>query len=145
MVRNAGLWVMGMLSWVRGRVLDLFSRKNVGRRGERLACRFLRRRGLRVLARNVRAGRGEIDIIALDGQSLVFVEVKSRRSPARAEETGLERMDERKSRALRQSCLRYARGMSAAAENCRIDVVTVKLDRRGRAVDIRWYPGYVEF
>ena len=132
-----------MLSWIREQVIDLLSRSDVGRRGERRACRFLRRHGMRVLARNVRAGRGEIDIVVLDGPSLVFVEVKSRTGGTGAERSGLEKMDERKLRTLRQGCLRYARGMSRAAESCRIDVVTVEFDPRGRVVDIRWYPGYV--
>ena len=132
-----------MLSWFRAQVIDLLSRNDVGRRGERRACRFLRGQGLRVLARNVRAGRSEIDIIALDGPSLVFVEVKSRTGGTGAERNGLEKMDERKVRALRQGCLQYARRMSRAAESCRIDVMTVEFDRCGRMVDIRWYPGYL--
>ncbi len=132
-----------MLSWIREQVIDLLSRSDVGRRGERRACRFLRRQGLRVLARNVRAGRSEIDIVALDGPSLVFVEVKSRTGGTAAERSGLEKLDERKVRALRQGCLRYARRMSRTAESCRIDVMTVEFDSCGAVVDIRWYPGYL--
>lgn len=53
-----------------------------GRRGEDLAHRFLRRQGYIVVARNYRSGSGagEIDIIALDHEDLVFVEVKTRAS-----------------------------------------------------------------
>lgn len=133
-----------MLSWLRARAADLFSGGSLGRRGERLASRFLRRQGLRVLARNVRAGRGEIDIVARDGTSLVFVEVKSKTGGAKREQTGLERMDERKRRALRLSSRRYVRRMAWRAESCRIDVVTVEFDPGGRVTDIRWYPGYLE-
>jgi putative endonuclease len=52
-----------------------------GARGEKLACRFLRQHGYKVLYRNFR-GRtgGEIDIVCRDGDTLVFVEVKTRRS-----------------------------------------------------------------
>ena len=141
-----------MLRWFRERALDLLDRgrlrrgevgrRDVGRAGESLACRFLERQGLRVLARNVRAGRGEIDIIARDGPRLVFVEVKSRSGCRTKEETGLEKMDERKRSALRRSCLRYSRRVSQA-DDSRIDLVTVAFDR-GRRVDIRWYPGFVE-
>src|SRR6266571_349183 len=50
-----------------------------GARGEKLACRFLRRNGYKVLYRNFRArGGGEIDIVCRDGDTLVFVEVKTR-------------------------------------------------------------------
>ncbi|MFL6537388.1 MAG: YraN family protein [Chthoniobacterales bacterium] len=52
-----------------------------GRRGEKLAAKFLRRHGYKILYRNFR-GRtgGEIDIVARDGDTLVFVEVKTRGS-----------------------------------------------------------------
>lgn len=53
-------------------------RRERGRQGERTAERMLRRAGLVVLARNWRGGGGELDLVALDGETLVFVEVKSR-------------------------------------------------------------------
>jgi putative endonuclease len=50
-----------------------------GQRGEDLACRFLRRRGYKILYRNFRGRRGgEIDIVCRDRDTLVFVEVKTR-------------------------------------------------------------------
>ena len=53
-------------------------RRWLGSHSERLAAKFLRRRGYEILARNVRAGRrGEIDLLALDGRTLVVVEVRS--------------------------------------------------------------------
>jgi len=54
-----------------------------GRAGEDLACSLLEENGLRVLERNVRFRDGEIDLIAVDGATLVFVEVKWRRNDAR--------------------------------------------------------------
>lgn len=51
--------------------------RRLGTRGERIAARALRRRGYRILARNVRTPCGEIDILALDGETLVVVEVKT--------------------------------------------------------------------
>lgn len=53
-------------------------RKRIGRRGERIAARLLKSKGYRIIDRNVEMSRGEIDIIALDGRTLVFVEVKTR-------------------------------------------------------------------
>lgn len=57
-------------------------RRNLGRRGEELAAAYLRRAGMRVVARNWRApgGSGEIDIVARDGPVLVVAEVKTRTS-----------------------------------------------------------------
>ena len=58
-------------------------RKKLGNDGEDLAAAVLRTRGFRILERNARLGRlGELDIVALDGRTLVFVEVKTRRGTA---------------------------------------------------------------
>ena len=55
-------------------------RQQFGRAAEEVAARHLQRRGWRVLGRNVRIGRGELDLIARRGDVLAFVEVKARRS-----------------------------------------------------------------
>ena len=55
-------------------------KQEFGRRAEEAACRFLRRSGYRVIARNVRSRFAEIDIVARDKDTLCFVEVKARRS-----------------------------------------------------------------
>lgn len=54
--------------------------RSIGQAGEDLAAAFLAARGLVILARNVRYRFGEIDIVARDGDTLVFVEVRLRRS-----------------------------------------------------------------
>lgn len=51
-----------------------------GRRGERIACRYLMRKGFDILARRYRGRSGELDIIAFETDVLVFVEVKARRT-----------------------------------------------------------------
>jgi putative endonuclease len=55
-------------------------RRWFGTRSERAAARFLRRLGLRVVARNWSCPQGELDLVALDGRTLVFVEVRSTES-----------------------------------------------------------------
>lgn len=52
----------------------------LGRRGERYAARYLRKQGMKILDRNLAVPGGEIDILALDRDELVFVEVRSRES-----------------------------------------------------------------
>ncbi len=49
----------------------------LGWRGERLAARFVRKRGMKVLARNVLCPHGELDLVALDGEEIVFIEVRT--------------------------------------------------------------------
>jgi putative endonuclease len=98
-----------------------------GRRGEDLAHRFLRRHGLIIVARNFhqRSGRGELDIVAWDRQTLVFVEVKSRASaefggPGRAVGTD-------KEKDLRRAAGEYLRRSGAAREQARFDLVNIVL------------------
>ncbi len=56
------------------------SRQRLGAAGEDLACRYLESKGMTVIGRNVRCSLGELDIAALDGSRIVFVEVKTRKS-----------------------------------------------------------------
>lgn len=58
------------------------STRERGRRGEDIAWAYLKQRGYKILERNYRCHYGEIDLIARDGETIVFVEVKSRRSAA---------------------------------------------------------------
>jgi putative endonuclease len=58
------------------------NKRREGSRGEKLAAEHLERNGYRIIERNYRFDRGEIDLIAEDGDELVFIEVKSRRSDA---------------------------------------------------------------
>jgi putative endonuclease len=57
------------------------SKGSLGRRGEAAAARYLKRRGYKILARGSRFKPGELDLVALDGKTIVFVEVKTRQSP----------------------------------------------------------------
>ncbi len=107
-----------------------------GRAGERAAERELRRRGLILLERNVRAGRGEIDLVALDGGTIVIVEVKAR-SPA-ALETPEEAVDRRKRRSLILAARSFLARKRLLHLPRRYDVAAVLLDDRGRAAGIRW-------
>ena len=68
-----------------------------GRQGQKLAEKFLRKKGLRIIARNVNTGPAEIDLVARDARILVFVEVRSRwsQSDAAPEETVTYRKQQR--------------------------------------------------
>ncbi|MFV1960108.1 MAG: YraN family protein [Planctomycetota bacterium] len=59
--------------------------RRLGRRGEQVAARALRRAGYRILGRNLRTPHGEVDLLAREGGALVVVEVKTRRLPAPGE------------------------------------------------------------
>lgn len=104
------------------------SRRRVARLGESIAERFLIGRGAQLVGRNVRAGRGEIDLLMRMGRRLVAVEVKTRIGhdprtafdPAKAERTAA-----------------AARRLRRRPQ--RMDLVTVRLDRLGARV--HWIPG----
>ena len=105
------------------------SNLSLGRRGEDLAHRFLRRAGYIIVARNYRlpTADGEADLIAWDGDTLVIVEVKARQSdefgpPERA-------IGDDKRAHLRRVARAYARKTDTPWERVRCDVVTVILSR----------------
>ena len=95
----------------------------VGRRGEQAAARYLESRGYRILERNYRWQRAEIDVIALDGDVLVFVEVKTRKGegfgpPARA-------VDRRKQRQIGRVAAHFLQERHLAGTDCRFDVLAL--------------------
>ena len=103
-----------------------------GRYGEDLAHRFLEKHGYRVVARNYRPpdGAGEIDLVAWDGDMLVFVEVKTRAteafgSPDRA-------VGREKERHLDRAGREYARRAKVPGDRIRFDIVNVVLDNPPR-------------
>ncbi len=102
-----------------------------GRIGETIAAGYLRLIGYRIIERNLRIGRNEIDIVAFDGDCLVFVEVKTRRNSrfgSAAEAVGREKLLGMRSAAGRY--LNRPGGPGRFAES-RIDVVAVEIDRPG--------------
>lgn len=102
------------------------ARARLGREGEEAAARHLEKKGLVLLDRNWRQGRLELDLVCREGDTLVFVEVKSRRHDA------LARPDEALTPRKRRTLVRAARAWLAAREAwsrpCRFDVVTVLAD-----------------
>jgi putative endonuclease len=103
----------------------------LGKTGEDLACTELERRGYEIVARRWRRRYGEIDIIARDGSTLVFIEVKARDS--RAFGDGAEAVTFWKRRTIVQLAREYAASYRWTGKPCRFDVVTIHLDQ-GRPV-----------
>lgn len=97
----------------------------VGKQGEDIAARFLSHNGYKVIGRNVRTFVGEIDIIARKKSSIVFVEIKTRRSslfgPPYLSVT------EKKKRKLIQCALCYLKMKDMLDALCRIDIVSIEI------------------
>ncbi len=113
-------------------------RLRLGSRGESLAQRELKRRGYRIAERNFRCSAGELDLIAWDGDVLVFIEVKTRTGADFA--APQEGVDWKKRRKLAQVCEHYLMKRGLRDVRCRFDVAAVLLPegrRRGRVEIIR--------
>jgi putative endonuclease len=98
-------------------------RRWFGTRSERAAARFLRRLGYRVLGRNYTCAHGELDLIALDGRCLVFVEVRS--TGGADDERPAASVDETKQRRLTAVALDYLQEKGLLNHPARFDVLTL--------------------
>jgi putative endonuclease len=97
-----------------------FWRRLLGERGEREAARWLRRQGFRILVRGYRTPRGEIDLIAREGDTVVFIEVKTRREGEPAEAVTPE-----KQRRVSLAALHFLKRHRLLDERSRFDVVAL--------------------
>ena len=110
--------------------MKLFGKKDIGNRGERIAARYLKKQGFRILARNCFCGKNELDLVAKNKECIAFVEVKTLtfettdadRRPARA-------VDMAKRRRTVAAARDYLR-MHPTRLCPRLDVVEVYLDRK---------------
>lgn len=115
---------------------------DVGQRGERIAAKWLKRRGFHIFERNRSVARDEADVIALDpdGRTLVIVEVKTRQSDIPPPE---ESIDHRKQHHLVRLAARLQQTERYRDHPVRFDVVAVIL-QQGEKPQVRHIPGAFE-
>lgn len=101
----------------------------MGRRGERAAARFLKRRHHHILVRNYRCVAGEIDLICSHGDTIVFVEVKTRTSDTA--EDPQEALRKRQWTRIENAARYFLMHRRAQDRPCRFDVITVVWPIRG--------------
>lgn len=117
-------------------------RQAVGRWGENLAQVFLQERGYTILERNVRTPYGELDLVARNGNTLAFVEVKARLSP----DYGKPEMavTAAKQAHLLQATLAYLQlHPELEALDWRIDVIAIQGNRTGGKPEVLWFENAV--
>jgi putative endonuclease len=109
-------------------------RMPLGKRGEQIAARHLKRRGYIILARNYRAAGAEIDLIALEDSRLVFVEVKTRKGA----DFGIpqEAVDDHKQDQVRRAANAYAGWRGARGVATRFDVIAITGAGRDRKLEL---------
>ena len=104
-------------------------RQSLGQSGEDLACTELERRGYAILARRYRSRFGEIDVVARDDQTIVFVEVKARAGDEFG--GGAAAVTPWKQRRIAQMAVDYLSRNALNDQPCRFDVVTVDIKDDG--------------
>ncbi len=109
----------------------------LGKYGEEAAGKYLKSQGYQILESNFRKRYSEIDLVALEGKTLVFVEVKTRIG----DKYGLpeEAITSWKLRSLTRAAYYYQMLHPKLPESLRIDVVSVNLDENCQVLDIRLY------
>ena len=126
-----------MWSWLA----RLWSRRHppdsLGNRGESAAARFLERLGYRILERQMRGRFGELDLVTLDGDVIVFVEVKTRSTTAAGHPT--EAITTAKQRKITQSGLAYLKRRGWLERRARFDVISVLWSDRNSEPAIQHY------
>ena len=111
-----------------------FRRMRTGKQGEDLAAAHLAENGYRILERNYRSVFGEIDIVAEEGDTLVFVEVKSRRSEAYGDPQLA--VGPKKQRKISRVAMSYLSEKGWNRRPARFDIVAVKLRPSGNLIEL---------
>jgi putative endonuclease len=111
-------------------------------RSERVAARHLRRLGYQVVAVNHRNVAGELDIVAIDRDCIVFAEVRSTSQPT-GERPALS-VDAHKQKRLTEAALRFMQQHRLLGRSARFDVLTVSWPPNARAPSISHYPNAFE-
>jgi putative endonuclease len=117
-------------------------KQSLGQRGEALAAAHLQGRGYTIVARNWRCPAGEIDIVARDGDCLVFVEVRARRGQAYG--TPEESITPRKQAKMVEVAQTYMQMEGQEDAAWRIDVVAIEIGSRGETARLNHICNAVE-
>ncbi|UCE20635.1 MAG: YraN family protein [Gemmatimonadota bacterium] len=107
----------------RNRSLHVDKKKDLGKKGEELAVQFIRRQGFEILERNYHHRRGEIDIVARDRKTLVFIEVKTATSNQYGPPESW--VDSRKQQQVAKIAAAYLQERKVTNVDCRFDVIAV--------------------
>ena len=113
----------------------MFAKQFAGKLGEDLAATYLKKNGFKILERNFRIRGGEIDIIATEKETLVFIEVKTRKTDEFG--TPLEAITPWKMKALIKAAEFYKHTHDKLPDLMRIDAVSVMLDSDNNPVSIK--------
>jgi putative endonuclease len=128
-------WLDRCWAWLGLEAGPLAGQDRLGMRGEKAAARFLKRRGYKIVARGVRSRLGELDLVAVQDRTVVFVEVKTRAGTDAGQP--LDAVTPEKQRRLTQAALAFLKYRGLLEERSRFDVVSVvwPVDAREPAIE----------
>ena len=109
-------------------------KQEIGRKGESIAVRYLKKQGYKIVEQNYRSKVGEIDIIARDKKTLVFVEVKTRSS--RSFGSPKWAVTPQKQKAISMTALYYLKVTNQTGVNARCDVVSILARREAPQIEL---------
>lgn len=112
----------------------MFIADPTARLGEQIAAKYLEKLGFKIIEKNFRKGYGEIDLIAIENNTLVFVEVKTRTSKKFG--TAFEAITPYKIKSLEKTALFYKKLHPSLPEGLRIDAIAIELDSLGNTSNI---------
>jgi putative endonuclease len=115
---------------------------SLGNRGEALAERFLKKQRYKILARGSRNKLGELDLVALDGKTIVFVEVKTRKSTDKGHPA--DAVDERKQVKLTRLALSFLKRHRLLDQSSRFDVIAITWPDEGKEPKIEHFKNAFE-
>ena len=110
------------------------TRIDIGKRGETLAISFLKKNGYRIIESNFRCRYGEIDIIAQDGKTVAFIEVKTKTSNRFGSPT--QAIDSRKQRQVSKTALAYISQKRLTNYSARFDVVGINIKGSNSEIEL---------
>lgn len=114
---------MWLFRWLHNRLRAVFGRRCLGWQGEAAAADYLLRLGYRIVAQRLRSQLGEVDLVALDGQTIVFVEVKTRQHAGQGQPG--EAVDLEKRRRLTRLARAFLKRRGLLGRPARFDVIAV--------------------
>ncbi|MCX7411520.1 MAG: YraN family protein [Planctomycetales bacterium] len=126
-----------MWNWLARLWSPCFPSDSLGNRGEVAAARFLERLGYRILERQLRNHFGELDLVALNGDVVVFVEVKTRTTLLAGHPT--EAVTATKQRKITRSALAYLKRRGWLGRRVRFDVIAIVWSGEDHAPEIQHY------
>lgn len=126
-----------MWQWIKKLWARPLPAERLGNSGENLAAEYLERQGFQILERQWRSRFGELDLVAVDSETIVFVEVKTRATMAAGDPT--EAITRAKQKKITQSALAYLKRRGWLQRRSRIDVVSILWQGQNGQPDIRHY------